>query len=30
MGLEIKEKKRAFMLVSQKPYNKNVYIKHGT
>jgi hypothetical protein len=29
-GLGIKDKKTKFMLVSQKPYNKNEYIKLGT
>jgi len=29
MGLEINEKKTKFMIVSQKPYNENEYVKIG-
>jgi hypothetical protein len=30
MGLEINEKRAKFMIVSQKPYNENEYVKIGT
>jgi len=30
MGLEINDKKRKFLIISRKPYNKNEYIKLGT
>jgi len=30
MGLEINEKKTKYIIVSQKPYNENEYVKIGT
>ena len=30
MGLEINEKNTKFMIVSQKPYSENEYVKIGT
>jgi hypothetical protein len=30
MGLEIKKEKTTCMIVSQKPYSENVYVKLGT